>query len=446
MVKHTLKGTMITLLLMIVLTGSTACTRPPEFEVGSLHISSLEVVSGESITIAVDIKNVGGKEGTYTAILKINAVEVDTKDVMVAAGDTETISFEVTEDVPGMYTIDLEGLTDAFKVLKPAEFKVSNLRITPEEVKAGGEVTLKVDIENIGDVEGTYTVTLKVDGVKVETEDMVVSAGDTETISFELTEDVPAMYTIDLEGLTGEVHFRELKPAEFKVGGLTITPNPVKVGEATKITLSIRNVGEAQDTYTATMVMDGLVEQTRDVTLAGGATKSVSFSVSKDSPGSYAVEIGDLEAVLEVFEPVRLDTGTYIVRETRSGKPRIEITENNLKKDAVVVLCSSEEPSVPLLAVYIQSGDAPTIRRIKKGTYVVYITTGRDWNNDSKKFTADATYGRFAYTPGPGQISTEYEFEETSRAYTVWQFTLNPVPGGIWATEFLSEAGFPELK
>jgi len=436
---------------MTALTGSAACApvapaeEAEEFEVSSLEVQPDACPSGDTVTVTVDVKNVGGREGTYTATLKINGVEVDTKDVVVSAGDTETISFEITKDAPGMYTIDLEGLTGAFKVLKPAEFKVSNLGITPEEVKVGGKVKLIADIENIGEVEGTYTATLKVDGAEVEVKDMVVAAGDTQTISFELTKDDPGLCTIDLDGLTGEVNFRELKPAEFKIGSLSISPNPAKVGEETSIKISIRNVGEARGTYMATLVVDGVVDQTREVTVAGGTSDSVVFFVSKDSPGSYGVEIGGQEETLEVFEPVRLDTGTRILKEMGAGKNAIEITENTLKLDAVIVLCSSSERYIPLLAVYFQSGDTPTIRRIEEGTYIIYVTSGRDWNNDSKKFTADATYGWFTYEPGPGQSSAEYEFEETSRVYTTWLFTLHPFKGGIWSTEFVPESLFPAL-
>lgn len=446
MVKHVPKSTIISLLLMIVLTGCTACAPPEEFEVSSLEVQPDVCLPGDTVTVAVDVKNVGGREGIYTAILKVNAVEVDTRDVVVAAGGTETVSFELTEDVPGTYTINLEGLTGALRVLKPAEFKVSNLSITPEEVKAGGEVTLEADIENIGEVEGTYPVTLKVDGVEVETKDIMVAAGDSETISFELTEDDPGMYTINLEELTGEVRFRELKPAEFELlGVIRITSNPVKVGEKTSIRITIRNVGEAEGTYTARLVVDGLEEQTSDVTLTGGVSESVAFSVSKDSVGSYSVEIGDRKAVLEVFEPVRLSTGTYIVREMY-GKSKIEITENSLAKDAVIVLCSCEEPSIPLRAVYIQSGDTFIIRGIREGTHAIYITTGRDWNDDSKEFTAATTYGQFAHAIGPGELTTEWEFEQTDRRYRILLFPLKPFAGGVWGTQPVSKAVFPELE
>ena len=425
---------------------TSAPVSPAEFEASSLSITPTDVVGGEEVTVTADVSNVGETEGTYTVILKVNGVEVGTKDFLVAAGDSKAVSFRLTEDDPGTYTIDLEGLTGTFRVLKPAEFKVSNLRITPEEVKVGGDATLKVNIKNTGEVEGTCPVILKVNGVEAETKEVVVAAGGIKAISFELTKGEPGTYTIDLEGLIGEVNFRELKPAEFKLTeDIIIYPNPVKVGEEASITINIRNVGEAEDTYTARLVVDGKEEQTKDVTLAGYKSQKIVFGVSKDSPGSYSVEIGDREAVLEVFEPVRLRTGTKIVRDMRSSLGRLEITENSLVEDSVIVLCSSEEPGIPLTAVYIQAGDTYTIVRIYEGTYVIYITTGRDWDDDSKKFRTSATYGHFAHATGPGEVTNEWEFKETGSSYTIWMFSLKPVPGGVWSTQFISEAEFPEM-
>ena len=84
----------------------------------------------------------------------------------------------------------------------PAEFRVSNLVVAPAEVEVGESVTLRADVENIGEVGGTYTATLKINGVEVETKDIVVAAADTEMILFEITEDAPGTYTVSLDGLT----------------------------------------------------------------------------------------------------------------------------------------------------------------------------------------------------------------------------------------------------
>lgn len=431
MKKHVV--TAMALVLVAGLVIPTACAKPAELQLSTLNVSPAEVVSGEPSVVTADVENIGGSEGTYNATLTMDGVEAETKEITVAPGAKETVTFRITKETPGTYQVAVNGLTGILNVLKPAEFEVVSLTV-PAEVVKGEVVTITADITNAGEVEGTYEASLKINAVEVDTKDVVVAAGDTETISFELAEDIPGMYTIDLEGLTGT--FRVLKPAEFMTGSLDIAPNPVKVGGETRITISIKNAGEAQGTYTATLAVDGLVEQTRDVTVAGGTTESVSFTISKDSPGSFSVQIADQEAILKVIEPVRLPTGSYIVRELTGGKARLEV-ENGLDLDAVLVLSSSAEPSIPLVAVYIQSGDSFTVRKIEGGTYVLYFALGEGWDNDSKKFIGETIYQQF---------EDEFDFVSKSRSYTIWTVTLHPVIGGTAGTEFLSEGEFPGLE
>jgi predicted secreted hydrolase len=87
----------------------------------------------------------------------------------------------------------------------PAEFELSNLAISPTEVEIGQTVTVTVDVENVGDVVGTKTLTLKVDGVEVETKDVVVEGGKTETVSFTLVPDAEGTYSIEIDGLSGSL-------------------------------------------------------------------------------------------------------------------------------------------------------------------------------------------------------------------------------------------------
>jgi hypothetical protein len=249
-----------------------------------------------------------------------------------------------------------------------------------------------------------------------------------------LSQATSGTYRVELLGLSGS--FKVLKPAEFKVVNLDITPNPVKVGEQTTITISIENVGEAEGTYAATLVVDGVpVEQTSEVTLASGASKSVSLVLSKDSPGSYSIEIGGQEAILKMVQPVRLPTGTILVRDLSGGKAKLKI-ENERDLDAVVVLSSSEEPAIPLLAFYVRAGDSYRAGGIPGGIYVMHLTLGRDWIEDSQKFFTEATYQRF---------SDEFRFISRSSKYTIWTIFLGGGGGEPAGTQRVGEDEFPKL-
>ena len=63
----------------------------------------------------------------------------------------------------------------------PAEFRLAELLVTPAEVPIREKATVRVDIINIGEVEGTYKAKLVVDGSKVEAKEVDVPAGETQT-------------------------------------------------------------------------------------------------------------------------------------------------------------------------------------------------------------------------------------------------------------------------
>jgi len=87
--------------------------------------------------------------------------------------------------------------------LKPAEFVVSDLTITPEEVEEGETVTVSVDVTNIGEEEGTCTVDLILDREFVISEETPpLWGGDILKIRFEIRVDM-GIHEVEVEGLTG---------------------------------------------------------------------------------------------------------------------------------------------------------------------------------------------------------------------------------------------------
>ena len=91
---------------------------------------------------------------------------------------------------------------------QPAEIDFSNLRIfypgvNPPEVAAGQTVTVTVsiDAENVGEMEGSYTVELKVDGEVVNMKQGTLEGGASATVLFELTRG-EGTYEIEVEGFT----------------------------------------------------------------------------------------------------------------------------------------------------------------------------------------------------------------------------------------------------
>ncbi len=90
------------------------------------------------------------------------------------------------------------------------------------------------------------------------------------------------------------------RPAAFTASDLVITPAEVSIGGEVTISLLITNSGDLSGSYEATLKIDDVVVATEEVTLAGGDSVTVSFSVAPDAAGIYAVDVGGLSGTFEV--------------------------------------------------------------------------------------------------------------------------------------------------
>ena len=91
---------------------------PAEFIVSNLAINHTKVKPGDEVTITIDVKNIGGMEGSYTISLLINNVLEETNRVILAPKAQKTVSFAVIKDKPGIYSAAVNGLTRSFEVME----------------------------------------------------------------------------------------------------------------------------------------------------------------------------------------------------------------------------------------------------------------------------------------------------------------------------------------
>lgn len=109
------------------LTGKFTVTAPPvivppkpaDIFTSNLSVTPSRVEPGDTVTISVRVANRGGQEGTYLVELKIDGVVVETEMVKLAADASETVTFTTSEDMGGIYTVDIDDLSASFTVVKP---------------------------------------------------------------------------------------------------------------------------------------------------------------------------------------------------------------------------------------------------------------------------------------------------------------------------------------
>lgn len=88
----------------------------PEFTISGLVISPAEANTGQTITISATINETANISGIYEGTLRINGVE-ETKSVTVGPNASKQITFTISKNVAGTYSVDLDGLTGSFTVI-----------------------------------------------------------------------------------------------------------------------------------------------------------------------------------------------------------------------------------------------------------------------------------------------------------------------------------------
>ena len=121
----------------------------------------------------------------------------------------------------------------------------------------------------------------------IATSSLVACAGPTCTLTPALTPSPPA-------------------PAAFQTAGLSINPAELNPGQELTITAMVTNTGDIEGSYIAELKINDTTEQAMELVVVAGETQTLSFLVSKDTPGIYEVTLGELTGQFEVVEPVTL--------------------------------------------------------------------------------------------------------------------------------------------
>ncbi len=104
--------------------------------------------------------------------------------------------------------------------------------------------------------------------------------------------------------------FPLVSPAEFQVSNLEVTPSNVKAGEQVTVSVTITNIGEQTGSYTLPLLINQTTEDTRTVTLEKGESTTATFTITKQTTGTYNIEIAGLVSQFTVSEETSNGTPT----------------------------------------------------------------------------------------------------------------------------------------
>mgnify|MGYP006277154435 CR=1 FL=1 len=209
-------------------------------------------------------------DGTYT--ITAEGSGIDPGDVNDPDDDTRLTDTATT-------TITVQEPTQ-----DPANFQVSNLN-APASATVGDTVDVSATVENTGGTEATQTVEFVFGGSVVDSQQVTLSAGGTQEVSFaaDTTGTAAGTYThgvtTDDDGATAQITLSDpATPANFQVSNLN-APASVTQGDTATVTATVTNTGDLEATQTVDFEFDGSVLDSQDVTLAGGSSQQVSFTV-----------------------------------------------------------------------------------------------------------------------------------------------------------------------
>lgn len=106
----------------------------------------------------------------------------------------------------------------------PAAFAISSLGISPTESSSGDPVIIQVLMTNQGEEEGSYAVTLKLNGVVEERKEIALVGGASAMVVFTTAQDEIDTYMVDVNGLTGSFML-EAAPSSYPVVDTLPPPN-----------------------------------------------------------------------------------------------------------------------------------------------------------------------------------------------------------------------------
>jgi hypothetical protein len=193
--------------------------KPADISVTDLTAVPDEINEGENTTITASLINEGELTGTHEVKLKINGEVVETKEVEIEGQNGVSVSFNLAGLASGTYQISVDETSVTLTVLPvkeptPASFTLGPLEITLAEADIDEEVSISVTVENIGESEGTYLVTCKINGNIVEEKEVTIPGLSSENIIFIVTFGEAGKKLIDVNDQLGNVTVKGVSPPQ----------------------------------------------------------------------------------------------------------------------------------------------------------------------------------------------------------------------------------------
>jgi surface glycoprotein (TIGR04207 family) len=148
-------------------------TQPPTFDVSNLSAPA-NATSGDTVDVSADVTNTGDSGGTKTVEFRFNGSTLASENVTLLSGQTEQVDFSVDTSgvAPGTYTHGVftpdDNETATINITGEANITIDSVN-SPANITQGDDLTVDVNVSNVGSIAGTESVGLDINGTNVST-------------------------------------------------------------------------------------------------------------------------------------------------------------------------------------------------------------------------------------------------------------------------------------
>ncbi len=184
-------------------------------------------------------------------------------------------------------------------------FQVANLSIDPYEARLNQPVNISADVVNLGDIQSSYSLSLKINNSTVETKDLTLSANETQLVTFSVTEATEGTYNVTVDDLVGTFSVTSEPtpmPAALKVSNMFISPVEAWPEQLINVSVDVTNTGSENISYSLPFLVNGEVAQSVQVQLAAGSSETVTAALNESIIGSYRAAVSGKSTSFRVVE------------------------------------------------------------------------------------------------------------------------------------------------
>ncbi len=391
------------------------------FEVDIVDIDD-KIMEGKEATVSYTVTNTGESQDDQPIEFIVDGNVVATEEnVNLAAGEEYEGEFTWTPEEKGDHSLEISTQDDLasrqYTVLEAPYFEVE-FGDHAEKLAAGGNISVDYSVTNTGETTGTQEIEFLVEGSQEATQEVELAADEEYEGNFtwQTEEGDIGGHQLKIASEDSEVEssVELVEPPSFEIDILTEAKSIVE-GDTLTLEYEVSNAGDIEDQQTMEFIVDGELQDSKEITLESGETKGDFFvwQTEVGDSGEYDLQISsdtrergmtvnvleDAFFEVEILSPIGGEefpegeeiTIEYEVRNTGGveATETIELTVNGEVKDSQEVTIGGGEVQEGEFTWTTEEGDS--------GDYDLGVESADDEDTKSDAFTVfeESTSGSF---------------------------------------------------